>query len=88
MNDRIGTKGSTLSLVALLLSVAIIALLFTKEYLEPRPDAQMTEVRAEISTGTPPTTSLGAARADIESAKAIQTQLNLHNMDINNTLGE
>jgi hypothetical protein len=56
--------------------------------LTPSADEQLSEVRQEISTGTPATTEIGRARADIEAAQAVQSRLNEHNKEVNSILGE
>lgn len=82
------TRGSATSLIAILISVALIAWMFTKIYLTPSSNDQLSEVRNEIATGTPASTEIGRAQQDIQAAKAVQESINQHNKEVNSILGE
>jgi hypothetical protein len=81
------SKGS-ITLIALLAGIVVIGILFVRAYSAPTPSSEMAEVRGDITSGTAPTTTIGAARADIDAARAAKEKLDAHNDDISAVLGE
>ncbi len=77
-------------LIVIILSVAIMVLLYVKFYFTPRDMSQTPEAifQPQTASGTAPVTQYEALHADVDAAKAVQEKLNERNRAINNTLGE
>lgn len=76
------THGGYVGLIVILVTTAIMALLFSKMYLTPKPEAQsgeMREVQPLTASGTVATTTMAQMHADIDAANAIRDALNKHN---------
>ncbi len=76
-------QGGYLGLIALIISVAIIGLLFTRMYLEPGRDK--TNPNAEFqpltASGTVPQTGMEQMHADVDAANAAKIELNKKNAE-------
>jgi len=83
-------KGGYVGLIVILLSVSIMAFLYTKLYLTPRDrsSSPQSEFQPETASGTAPQTEYQAMHADVDAATAIQTKLNAHNTETNALINE
>lgn len=81
------SKGS-MTLVALLLGVFLVALLFVRMYATPNPSLEMQELQPDTASGTAPATAIGAARADVDAARAVRGELEQYDNDISRALEE
>lgn len=81
------SKGS-MTLVALLLGVFLVALLFVRMYATPNPSLEMREVQPDTASGTPPATAIGAARADVDAARAVRGGLEQYDSDLSRAMEE
>lgn len=77
-----------MTLVALLLGVFLVALLFVRMYATPNPSLEMREVQPDTASGTPPTTAIGAARADVDAARAVRGGLEQYDSDLSRAMEE
>ena len=77
---RHGREGGYVGLIALIISVAIIGLLFARMYLEPKgnPNAEFQPLTA---SGTVPQTGMDQMHADVDAANAIKDELNKKNAE-------
>ena len=75
-------------MLVVIVSVAILALLYTKVYLTPKPPPAPDSFQPMTASGTPATTEMQQMHADVDAAKAIQQKINLHNTETNAALGE
>jgi peptidoglycan hydrolase CwlO-like protein len=70
-----------MGLIALIISVAIIALLFTDMYLSPKKDSPATEFQPLTASGTEASTGIEQMHADVDAAKKVQEDLNKQNAE-------
>ena len=83
------TQRGSIGLIVLLVSVAIIALLFSKTYFAPpAPSPEMKDVQPLTASGTPAQTNIEQMHADLDAARAIREKLNSHGEDITSVLNE
>ena len=82
-------QGGYAGLIGIMVSVAIIGLLFAKVYLTPnkQPD-EVKKFQPNTASGTVPVTEIDQMNADVDAATAVQTKLNAHNKEVNSILGE
>ena len=86
---RSRTQQGSIGLIALLVSIAILALLFSKTYFEkPVESPEMKEIQPLTASGTEAQTNIEQMHADVDAARAIQVKLNQHGEEINAVLGE
>lgn len=81
-------EGGYLGLIALMVTVAIIGLLYTKTYFTPQPSPTTDPFQPLSASGTPARTGFGEAHADVDAATAVQKKLNEHNAETNAALFE
>jgi hypothetical protein len=75
-------EGGYVGLIMLVVSVAIIALAFTKVYLTPHAQpAELRAVQPQSASGTMPTTEIEQMHADVDAANSARELLNKHNQD-------
>ncbi len=72
-----------IGMIGLLVSIAIIALLFTGEYFSPRQTDALQEVQPKTASGTIPLTEVGQMHADVDAANALRDTLNAKNKETN-----
>lgn len=83
------TQRGSIGLIVLLVSVAIMAILFVKTYFAaPSVSPEMKEVQPLTASGTPAQTNIEQMHADLDAARAIREKLNTHGEDITSVLGE
>lgn len=81
--------GGYIGLIGLMIGIAVIALLFTKTYLSPRPESEEEGSAQPLSaSGTVPTTQIGQMHADVDAANATREMLNRQQRTINASLAE
>lgn len=81
--------GGYIGLIGLMIGIAVIALLFTKTYLSPRPESEEEGSAQPLSaSGTAPTTQIGQMHADVDAANATREMLNRQQRTINASLAE
>jgi hypothetical protein len=81
------SKGS-LTLIVLLFGVFIMGLLFVRMYVTPNPSLEMQELQPNTASGTPPTTAIGAAHADVDAARAVRGGLEEYDSELSRALEE
>ena len=84
-------RGGYAGLVTLLVSVAIIAMMFAGMYLNPKKEANPNaEFQPMTASGTVPQTGMEQMHADVDAATAVQEELNRKNketqLEINQSL--
>ena len=73
--------GGYIGLVTLIVSVAIIALLFARMYLYPKEENPNAEFQPLTASGTVPGTGIEEMHADVDAANAVKVQLNKQNAE-------
>lgn len=77
-------NGGYAGLVVLMVSVAIIALVFVKVYLTPQKQSEDMRIAQPLSaSGTAPTTEIGRMHADVDAANSMRDKLNAQNQATN-----
>lgn len=76
-------KGGYTGLIVLIISVAIIGLLFARMYLDPRKDTQNpnAEFQPLTASGTVPETGMEQMHADVDAANGARDVLNKNNAE-------
>lgn len=78
------TQGGYAGLVMLLISVAIIGLVFVKVYLTPQKQSEDMRTAQPLSaSGTVPQTEIGRMHADVDAANVMRDTLNAQNQATN-----
>ena len=86
--DIVTREKGAASLIALLIGVLLMAFLFVQYYLAPIDDVGSAAYQPMTASGTAPKTEIERAQADIDAAKALQTQMNLRNEEMGRILEE
>ncbi len=77
-------RGGYVGLIALIISVAIIGLLFTRTYLDQRHDKRdnpNAEFQPLTASGTVPESKMEQMHADVDAANAVRDELNRRNAE-------
>lgn len=85
---RNNKQGGYVGIIVLVISLAIIGLLYAKTYFAPKAPPPADSFLPMTASGTPATTGFEQAHADVDAAKAVQAILNKHNAETNKALGE
>ncbi len=81
-------QGGYIGIIVLVVSLAIIGLLYAKTYFAPKAPPPPDSFLPMTASGTPASTGFEQARAEVDAAKAVQLKLNNHNAETNAALGE
>lgn len=87
MNTKSRQSGYV-GLLALLFGVAVLMLFYSRFYLSPISNPEMSSVQPITASGTLPATRIEAMHADIDAAEALKADLNRHSDSINAILEE
>lgn len=76
------TQSGYIGLIVIILSVAILAILYTKVYFTPTiQEPTVASFQPNTASGTVPTTEYQRMHADVDAASAIRNQLNVQNQE-------
>ena len=84
-----GTRSGYVGLIVVMVSVAIMAMLFVKIYFTPTvQEPTVASFQPNTASGTVPTTEYARMHADVDAANAVRDRLNAQNKETARMLDE